>query len=129
MVGLPLFLGGLYLIANTALTSDTEETLWPDPHDRQVVHRRGLSGRLQGYARDHGTLPDSLGDLGTPLVRPDEWGTPIQYERAGPILRLRSAGPDRGFGTLDDIEVRDGTTYESKRALYEAAEDSARRAP
>jgi hypothetical protein len=108
---------------------DTEETLWPDPRDREAVHLRALSGRLQSYARDHGRLPDSLTVLESPLNRPDEWGTPVRYLRSGPILRLRSAGPDREFGTPDDIEVRDGTTYESKRALYVASQDSARRAP
>lgn len=107
---------------------DTEETLWPDPRDRQMVHLGALSRRLQGWARDHDSLPESPSTLGYPLNRADEWGTAILYQRSGPVLLLRSAGPDRRFGTSDDITLRDGTTYESKRALYLAMQDSARKA-
>ncbi len=35
----------------------------------------------------------------------DPWGTPLEYERLDPHrARVRSAGPDRRFGTDDDIE-------------------------
>ena len=125
-----LFLvGTLVLVRRALVIVDTEEDLWPDPRARQAVHLGVLSRRLQAYARDHGALPENLAALGAPLVQPDEWGVAIWYQRAGPVLQLQSAGPDRTFGTIDDIEVRDGTTYESKRALYLAAQDSARRAP
>lgn len=33
----------------------------------------------------------------------DAWRTPFRYERTGTIVRIESAGPDRAFGTTDDI--------------------------
>ena len=108
---------------------DTEEMLLPDPRGREVVRLRALSGRLQAYARDHRVLPERLSVLGAEISRPDEWGTAIRYARTGAVLDLRSAGPDRRFSTTDDIIVRDGTTYASKRALYLERQDSARKDP
>lgn len=41
----------------------------------------------------------------TEALPDDPWGTPLEYERIHPQhARLRSAGPDRHFGTGDDIE-------------------------
>jgi len=37
----------------------------------------------------------------------DPWGTPMRYEPAGAGFRVFSAGPDRRFGTGDDVEVSD----------------------
>ena len=33
----------------------------------------------------------------------DEWGMPFHYERHGAVFKVISAGPDRKFGTKDDI--------------------------
>lgn len=122
-----LIVGLLLVGSQTTGIVDTEETLWPNPRDREGVHLRTLSMQLQAYVRDHGMLPESLSVLGAAISRPDEWGTAIRYEHMGEILDLRSAGPDRRFGTSDDIIVRDGTTYASKRALYIERQDSARK--
>jgi hypothetical protein len=36
----------------------------------------------------------------------DGWGTPLRYEQQGPdAALLRSAGPDRVFGTADDLSL------------------------
>jgi hypothetical protein len=119
---------GLLLAGRRAIgIVDTEEMLLPDPRGREVVHLRALSGQLQAYARDHGVLPERLSILGAEISRPDEWGTAIRYEHTGAVLDLRSAGPDRRFGTTDDIVERGGTTYASKRALYLERQDSARK--
>lgn len=119
--------GLLWAGSRATVIVDTEETLWPNPRDREGVHLRTLSAQLQAYARDHGTLPENLSVLSTAISRPDEWGTAIRYEHTGEILDVRSAGPDRRFGTSDDIVVRDGTTYASKRALYLERQDSVRK--
>lgn len=122
-----VIVGLLWAGSRTTVIVDTEETLWPDPRDREGLHLRTLSRQLQAYARDHGALPDSLSVLGAEISRPDEWGTAIRYEHTTAVLDLRSAGPDRRFGTTDDITVRDGTSYDSKRALYLERQDSARK--
>jgi hypothetical protein len=116
----------LFSLFFVAAFGDTIEDIWPDARDREAIWLGALSGRLQAYARDHRSLPDSLEDLGRDVRRLDEWATPIRYSHRGPVLTLRSAGPDRVFDTIDDIEERAGTTYESKRAL--SLEDSARQA-
>ena len=117
-------LGLLAWVSTTFVIADTEEDIWPDPRDRQHVHLGILSRQLQAHARDHGGLPASLAALSADMARPqaadrllDLWGTGLGYERARAVFTLRSAGPDREFGTADDIVYRDGTTYRSKRAL------------
>jgi len=106
---------------------DTEEDIWPDPRDRQGVHLRLIARSVAAYATEHGYPPDSLPMLLAGLP-PDEyrarasrltdlWAMPLKYKATGPVYELRSAGPDRAFGTDDDIWLRDGTTYASKRAL------------
>ena len=35
----------------------------------------------------------------------DEWGIEIQYERTESGYVVRSAGPDKTFDTIDDIEI------------------------
>jgi hypothetical protein len=76
---------------------------------------RMLAGGVEAYRRARGALPvasgaDSLPDLLHPLfvptlARQDAWGSDFVYEPSDTAFRLRSAGPDRQFGTPDDIEV------------------------
>ena len=79
---------------------------------------------IDTYEVDNGHLPKNLGNLlerdgfsenwNGPYLRPstrtagltvkDEWGTPIAYTwNGGAYYGLRSAGPDRSFGTTDDV--------------------------
>ena len=116
-------------LARGATVVDTEEMLWPDPRDRTAVHLGALSHALQAYAQEHGELPATLAAVPPPLNRADEWGGEIRYHRDGPVFSLRSAGPDRQFGTPDDIVIEDGTTYASKRALYLRGQDSLHHTP
>ena len=36
----------------------------------------------------------------------DQWGTPLKAELRGPMLALTSAGPDKKFGTTDDLKAQ-----------------------
>lgn len=38
-------------------------------------------------------------------VTVDGWGTPYQHEIKNARVRIASAGPDKTFGTADDLEV------------------------
>jgi hypothetical protein len=68
------------------------------------------------YGMQHkGRLPDSIEELTKesesgdqhPLLRTgditDSWHTPYQFERDGKNITITSAGPDRKFGTKDDL--------------------------
>jgi hypothetical protein len=71
---------------------------------RLVADSRALldlvAARLEGTAREQGELPEMLAEA----PPPDPWGTPLRYERRSPDRGLlRSAGPDRRFGTRDDV--------------------------
>jgi hypothetical protein len=113
-----------YGLARTGVIVDTEETLWPNPRDRQAVHLSLLDRRLQGFYRDHGALPSGLEVVAGPRERADLWGTPLRYAPRDSTFVLRSAGPDRRFGTADDLVGEVGVTYASKRMLYQRALDS-----
>ena len=68
----------------------------------------GLAREVHSYIAMLGRHPKSLKDLqqfrSLPLSTYDSWGTIIEYKKlAGDSFRLISAGPDRAFGTEDDI--------------------------
>ena len=118
-----LVLGVAWFFTSTTIT-DTEEDIWPDPRARQAVHMRVLGRRLQAAARYDGGLPDSLTqpwptDSLFRTYSVDLWGTRLVYLHRDSIFFLRSAGPDKQFGSSDDVTLCDGTTYEAKVALAE----------
>jgi len=51
--------------------------------------------------RGAGLMPAILSDVQPPFS--DRWGTEVTYEVAGDSVTLTSAGPDKAFGTDDDI--------------------------
>ena len=61
-----------------------------------------LDALADAVLRDAGNeLPESLPEA----PPPDAWGTPVRYRRLTPLRAvLTSAGPDRDFGTGDDVE-------------------------
>lgn len=67
------------------------------------------AGQIAIYERKNGRLPDTLDDLGEPspdnvYFPVDPWGTGIKYTLSSDgTFELRSAGPDKFFGTEDDI--------------------------
>lgn len=94
-----------------------------DSSAREVTLAR-LSGVYLGalhYCMAHGgRLPATAEDLlaygraTPPLTRcalhadsdlRDEWRTRFRWDRSGATLSIRSAGPDRSFGTADDLVV------------------------
>jgi hypothetical protein len=77
-----------------------------------------LYGALKQYATQIGSYPTTLQalwerpsdvskEIWVPnLVSPievDPWGTPYQYRIEGPMIQIRSFGPDRQESTEDDI--------------------------
>jgi general secretion pathway protein G len=123
----PMILGGailLFIILGSMLTSQlsapkpaaVQERM--DPSARAWREVQVLTTALQRFYRDTGTFPAEeqglvalVRDPGIPgwkghyvnLIQPDPWRTPYRYSitEAGP--EVRSAGPDRTFGTDADI--------------------------
>ena len=128
--------GILFYSSTTVVIADTMEDIWPDPVDRQYVLLRAVSRKLQSYSTQHGRLPESLAELGAAELpgpvgeRPnwhDVWNVPLRYTPGGDQFTLNSAGPDRLWGTTDDLHLIDGTTYAAKRRLE--GRDTATRLP
>jgi general secretion pathway protein G len=77
----------------------------------------GISEAVDLYETDNGNLPDSLNALITkgseqnwngPYIRDgkvpvDPWGSTYQYTKKDNNYEIRSAGPDKSFGTTDDV--------------------------
>lgn len=86
------------------------------PRDRQDSLRvMGLrlvriARAVDGVGRDLGGLPLSLRPVPSPYTLSmeeigDLWGRPVRYTRQAREFEVRSAGPDGGFDTGDDIVV------------------------
>ncbi|HBA84824.1 MAG TPA: type II secretion system protein GspG [Verrucomicrobia bacterium] len=77
----------------------------------------GMGVSVDLYETDNGNLPDSLNALVTKGAEPnwngpylkdakvpnDPWGTAFQYTKKDNAYEIRSAGPDKSFGTDDDV--------------------------
>lgn len=103
---------GAYLFVTTPLAVDTDRA------SRTRVAFSSASYAIAHYRLDRGQYPEALQDL---LVRSvisgganspyipdrseltDSWGNEIRYEKRTNAFALVSAGPDRIFGTPDDI--------------------------
>ena len=57
------------------------------------VEAQTIQGLLDGLTAAHLRVPQWF----------DQWGTPLLYQGGKQEFRLRSAGPDRQFGTSDDL--------------------------
>jgi hypothetical protein len=100
-----LLYGGLFYFGYVAKTG-------PYARLRVQLVRQEMStdaGQIALYKSQHGTLPATLSDLGA--VRPqgmfftiDPWGTRLKYvPQSNGHFELISAGPDKAFGTSDDV--------------------------
>jgi hypothetical protein len=67
--------------------------------------------RIQQHQRQEGALPST--SAGTDLVDDvqDPWGQSLRYERKNADYRVISAGPDKQFGTSDDVRFKTGTIH------------------
>jgi len=77
-----------------------------------------IESAIDMYEVDNGKFPDSLQNLVTKGSEPnwsgpyikkaeslnDPWGTQFQYTKSGNTYTLTSAGPDKAFGTADDVK-------------------------
>ncbi len=115
-------LAGAFALFRSALQEYREETgeFPPQPeqnHANAAVHIRGLYERLMAEPASRQVLTH-LSNLSRPGDQPganiaevrDPWGTVLDY-RYGPdddFPELLSAGPDKEFGTPDDISSRTG---------------------
>ena len=76
-----------------------------------------IANAVYAYAAANDAQPDSLDELlrpsppddhsgcthcFDPILR-DVWGTPFRYTQQGTTFTITSAGPDKEFGTADDI--------------------------
>ena len=76
-------------------------------HERaEVNHLKSAALMAMNYEAAYGRYPDVLTDAAgndPDFVPDDEWGTNIIYRKHESDFELTSAGPDKEFGTDDDI--------------------------
>ena len=77
-----------------------------------------IESAIDLYEMDNGRFPDSLQNLVSKGSEPnwsgpylkkaeqlnDPWGTQFQYTKSGNSYTIVSAGPDKAFGTADDVK-------------------------
>jgi hypothetical protein len=68
-------------------------------------------GRIQQARQNEGQLPET--QAGRQMVDDiqDPWGQTLRYERQGGDYRVISAGPDKQFGTGDDLRFKQGKLH------------------
>ncbi len=73
-----------------------------------------VAGQIRNYAIENGQVPqgDDVSALLKAGIRDapqvDPWNTPVRYRGEGNAFVLSSAGPDKKWGTSDDIVVKGG---------------------
>jgi hypothetical protein len=94
------------------IVADGERDLFQDPRDRTRVRMEAVANVLERHAAAHGRLPETLAEFLPPRGSTaidfwhDGWETEFRYvRRAEDRWELTAAGPDRGFGTPDDVTV------------------------
>ena len=124
----PAFLGGIILVfivlgslisSQFARQSVTQE-MRDDPIARAQREIFALHTALERFLHDTGRFPTPeeglralVIDPGIPgwqgnyvnLIKPDPWRTPYRYTLSPDGPEIRSAGPDRTFGTPQDITL------------------------
>ena len=100
--------GGFSLIFGAVMAPQVADGVAQRERRAALRESRGEAGSLLALLGDslevrrvaEGEYPPAL-DEDPP---PDPWGTPIRYtRRERSSAQLRSAGPDRKFGTADDV--------------------------
>lgn len=88
----------------------------PAPPIRKAFIARMVSfdSAIQGIRIGSGHVPEGDGvqvvrDAGiSNFPSEDPWGGEIRYTGSGPDYEITSAGPDRAWGTKDDVRIRNG---------------------
>ncbi len=72
-----------------------------------MLEAQGLvSGSTQWFLDGYATMTDAVQALGLPSsFAYDAWGTLLQIDKSGSSPVVKSAGPDRSFGTGDDLTL------------------------
>ncbi len=115
---LAAFLAGGYFLrceSNRSFVQDALQTAAYEFQKRLAENPEGLSSEAikQVFITHHNASvsPIWFDDLGNPV---DAWGTPfrVSYDQARPVawVLCESAGPDRSFGTSDDLSFRSEVT-------------------
>ena len=74
-----------------------------------------LDQPIQGFKAETGHVPEGnsmsvVRDAGiSPVPDKDPWGGSVEYSGSGLDYEIKSAGPDKRWGTKDDITVRNGS--------------------
>lgn len=79
---------------------ENEQGLWPPSLETLVFPARGSHREI-----------DSQSPFCIPQLLLDPWGEKIAFRKHGEEFELCSAGPDRHFGTRDDIRTRSQQAY------------------
>lgn len=88
---------------------DTESTIWPDPVHRTWARLESVQHLIAQFEKATGRLPERLDEVlptesAPAAMRVDAWGNPLRYDVAGTSYTITAAGPDRAFGTADDLQ-------------------------
>jgi hypothetical protein len=98
---------------------------WFRRYQCEVTYRaeqelKNLSLAADDYRDNRGEYPVSLNVLismaayrNFQKIRCDPWGVPYQYKRLDIGFEIRSGGPDKRFGTVDDLVVHGDNSRES----------------
>ncbi|WP_168567267.1 hypothetical protein [Crateriforma spongiae] len=102
----------LQIVVVTLLLSTVVSCNKYDHVKAQTANQRAISLACQLYHTSYGTYPGELSDPGlapfldgdfAPLV--DEWGNHVRYQLTDTGFVLTSLGPDKQYGTPDDIRI------------------------
>jgi hypothetical protein len=95
---------------------ETEDSLYRTPEDKTGLRLRLAAIAIGHFYETNHRIPRSLRELGGDIDSLDAWGGSLSYEVRDTSITLRSAGPDRRFGTADDlIEQRTAPYFSEER--------------
>ncbi|MCR9119500.1 MAG: hypothetical protein NXI22_21415 [bacterium] len=112
MAGAGVILGGLgtsaiLLVGSMVIGGMRHDRFMRDQHHAQrSIHK--AEQLIDEYRADFGIMPAGVEGNKKLIVAEvvDPWGEFLSYERESDGYRVRSGGPDRQFGTADDIESK-----------------------
>jgi hypothetical protein len=107
-------LSGIIIILSIHLSNTLKHSNEINTKELQQVRFRHICSFLDIYYLDHNAFPNSSDELAIMIARDekldsfkfvDAWGTRMKYEKSKHGVKIISAGPDKYFGTFDDIET------------------------